>query len=112
MERRILFYKDHFIDFYSEQEPKVQKKIEFVLDLVRFEPQVPIKFFKRLKGSEGIYEIRIITTFRSIRILCFLEGADLVILVNSFIKKTQKTPRKEIKLAEKLKKEYLRTKNG
>ena len=112
MERKILFYKDYFIDFYSVQEPKVQQKIEFVLDLVRFERQVPIKFFKRLKGSEGICEIRVITAFRSIRILCFLEGADLVILLNSFIKKTQKTPRKEIKLAEKLKKEYLRTKNG
>ncbi|TMU51009.1 type II toxin-antitoxin system RelE/ParE family toxin [Flagellimonas algicola] len=112
MERKILFYKDYFIDFYSVQEPKVQQKIEFVLDLVRFERQVPIKFFKRLKGSQGIYEIRVITTFRSIRILCFMEGADLVILVNSFIKKTQKTPRKEITLAEKLKKEFLKNYKG
>lgn len=30
---------------------------------------------------------------------------------NCFVKKTQKTPKKEIKLAEKIKKEYLKDKN-
>jgi phage-related protein len=35
-----------------------------------------------------------------------------VVLTNCFVKKTQKTPKSEIKLAEKLKKEYLKTKNN
>ena len=61
------------MDFYKSQEPKVQEKIEFVLDLVRFEKQVPKKFFKSLENSDGIYEIRVITTFKSIRIFCFFE---------------------------------------
>ncbi|WP_367890013.1 type II toxin-antitoxin system RelE/ParE family toxin [Polaribacter batillariae] len=56
--------------------------------------------------------MRVITTFKSIRILCFLDDGNLVVLANCFVKKTQKTPRKEIKLAEKLKKEYLKDKNG
>jgi len=34
-----------------------------------------------------------------------------VVLTNCFVKKTQKTPRKEIKLAEKLKEQYLIEKN-
>ena len=37
----------------------------------------------------------------------FLDGRELVILTNSFQKKTQKTPPKEIKLAERRKKDYL-----
>lgn len=37
----------------------------------------------------------------------FFDKGNLVILVNGFQKKTQKTPKAEIKLAEKLKKEYL-----
>jgi phage-related protein len=41
----------------------------------------------------------------------FDEG-NLVVLANCFVKKTQKTPKKEIKLAEKLKKEYLTEKNN
>ena len=89
-----------------------QEKIEYVLDLVRYEKNVPIKFFKYLENTDGIYEIRVITTFKSIRILCFFDEGLLVVLTNCFIKKTQKTPTKEIKIAERLKKEYLIEKWG
>ncbi|MFN2268565.1 MAG: type II toxin-antitoxin system RelE/ParE family toxin, partial [Desulfonatronovibrio sp.] len=37
----------------------------------------------------------------------FFYGNDLIILTNSFPKKSQKTPKREIELAEKRKKEYL-----
>lgn len=83
-----------------------------MLDLVRFEKQVPLKFFKYLDDTNGIYEVRVITTFKSIRILCFFDKGDLVVLTNCFIKKTQKTPRQEIKLAETLKADYLVEKYG
>ncbi|MEL7268477.1 MAG: type II toxin-antitoxin system RelE/ParE family toxin [Bacteroidota bacterium] len=110
MYRKITVYKNHFVDFYESQELKVQEKIEYVLDLVRFERQVPKKFFKALENTDGIYEIRVITTFKSIRVFCFFDNENLVVLTNCIIKKTQKTPKKEIRLAEKLRKEYLRDK--
>ena len=112
MVRRVISYRYYFVDFYNDQDEKTQEKIEFVLDLVRLERQVPKKFFKYLENTDGIYEVRVITTFKSIRILSFFDEGNLVILANCFVKKTQKTPRKEIKLAEKLKKEYLKEKNG
>ena len=112
MERRVIVYKNYFLDFYKEQDNKVQEKIEYVLDLIRFEKRVPIKFLKFLENSDGIYEVKVITTFKSIRILCFFDKGKLVVLTNCFVKKSQKTPRKEIKLAEKLKKEYLNEKYG
>lgn len=110
--RSIIAYKNYFIDFYRSQEPKVQEKIEFVLDTVRFERQVPKKFFKALENTDGIYEIRVITTFKSIRILCFLDTGNVVVLINCLVKKSQKTPGKEIKQAERIKKEYLKAKNS
>jgi len=112
MFRKIISYKDSFLDFYKSQDLKIQEKIEYVLDLVRFEKQVPAKFYKLLEGTDGIWEIRVITTFKSIRILCFNDKGNLVILTNCFIKKSQKTPKKEIKLAEKLKNEYMTEKYG
>ena len=112
MKRRIITYKQRFLDFYKEQDSKVQKKIEFVLDLVRFEERVPIRFFKFLEGSNGIYEIRVFTTFKNIRIICFFDKGELIVLTNCLIKKTQKNPKKEIKLAEKLKNDYLNEKYG
>jgi hypothetical protein len=41
MVRRIVAYKNYFIEFYKAQDKKIQEKIEYVLDLVRFEKQVP-----------------------------------------------------------------------
>ena len=110
MAREIIFFGDNVIDFYKSQDSKVQLKIEYVLDLVRFERQVPIKFFKKLESTDGIYEVRVITSQKSIRILCFQDEGTLVILTNAFVKKTQKTPKNEIKLAEHLKVQYLKQK--
>ncbi|MEN8227359.1 MAG: type II toxin-antitoxin system RelE/ParE family toxin [Bacteroidota bacterium] len=112
MERKIIAYKDNFERFYKSQDHKVRGKIKYVFDLVRFEKQVPRKFFKHLVGTDGIYEIIVVTTFKSIRILCFFEFGDLVVLTNCFVKKSQKTPLKEIRIAEKLKKEFLNEKYG
>ncbi len=69
MERKVIAYKNYFLNFYKEQDNKVQEKIEYVLDLIRYETRVPIKFLKFLDSTDGIYEVRVITTFRSIRIL-------------------------------------------
>jgi phage-related protein len=112
LNRKVISYEDYFLNFYKSRDSGAQKKIEHVLDLIRFEKQVPKKFFKYLDDTDGIYEIRVRTTFLGIRILCFFDKGDLLVLTNCFIKKTQKTPRYEIKLAERLKKEYMIDKYG
>ncbi len=110
MVREIIFFGDNVLHFYKSQDSKAQLKIEYVLDLVRFERYVPIKFFKKLESTNGIYEVRVITSQKSFRILCFQDEGTLVVLTNAFVKKTQKTPKSEIKLAENLKTEYLKQK--
>ena len=112
MIRKVIAYKERFVEFYTKQDPKTQQKMEYVLDLVRYERRVPKKFFKALESTDGLYEVRVITAFKSIRILCFMDDGNLVVLTNCFVKKTQKTPRQEIKLAERLKKEYLKEKQA
>ena len=104
--RNIIYYKDYFNRFFESQDLKTQRNIEYVMELIRFEKQVPEKFLKHLKGTEGIYEIRIRTMKGSLRILSFFDNGSLIVLVNCFVKKSKKVPVKEIKLAEKLKHEY------
>jgi len=106
MEREIILYKKHFLDFYHQQNEKIQEKIEYVFDVIRYEQQVPVKFLKNLEGTNKLYEIRIKVGSNIYRIFCFFDKGKLVVLLNAFQKKSQKTPRNEIKLAEKLKKEY------
>lgn len=111
MKRSIEFYGDEFMNFYHEQEEKVQRKIEYVLDLIRHEQHVPVKFYKLLRNTGGIYEIRVVTSLKNIRILCFPEGNNLIVLLSAFVKKTQKTPKNEIKRAQILRERYLTEKD-
>jgi HTH-type transcriptional regulator/antitoxin HipB len=60
-----------------------------------------------LEGTDGLYEIRIEFESNIYWIFCFFDEGQLVVLINSFQKKTQKTPKQELELAQKLKKQYL-----
>jgi phage-related protein len=53
-----------------------------------------------------LYEIRIKQGSDIFRIFCFFDKGKLIVLTNGFQKKTQKTPRKEIEKALKIKEEY------
>lgn len=110
MLRKIIFYENHFIEFYQNQEEKVKSKIQYVFELIKQVDRVPEKFLKHLKGTEGLFEIRVEFQSNIYRIFrCFDEGR-LVLLFNGFQKKTQKTPKNEIEKAERLMKEYFQTK--
>ncbi len=82
-------------------------KITWVLKLIRESERVSTKYFKKLVNTDDIWEVRIRLGSNIFRILGFIHNNELIILTNSFQKKTQKTPTKEIKLAEKRKYEYL-----
>ncbi|MCI5150255.1 MAG: type II toxin-antitoxin system RelE/ParE family toxin [Candidatus Electrothrix sp. MAN1_4] len=60
-----------------------------------------------LVNTDDIWEVRVSVGKNIFRLLGFIHKQELIILTNSFQKKTQKTPKKEIKLAEKRKKDYL-----
>lgn len=82
-------------------------KITWVLKLVRETQNISTKYFKKLVSTDDIWEVRVSVGKNIFRLLGFKQNKELVILTNSFQKKTQKTPRNEIKLAEKRKKDYL-----
>lgn len=102
----IVFYRSHFEDFISKQNEYVKKKIFWVLDLIRDLPRIPDTYFKLVNPANRIYEIRVHVSGSSIRIFCFFETNNTLVLINSFHKKTQKTPVKEIEKAIKLKIQY------
>jgi phage-related protein len=65
-----------------------------------------------MTGTTGIYEIRVEIGGNTYRVFSFFDKDQLVILVNGFQKKSQTTPKKEIELAEKLRKEYFNEKEN
>ncbi|MDQ8015107.1 MAG: type II toxin-antitoxin system RelE/ParE family toxin [Flavobacterium nitrogenifigens] len=104
--RSIFYYKNYYLDFFEKFSPEVKKKTNWTLQLIATLGRVPEKYFKHITGSTGIYEIRVEVGSNIFRIFSFFDKGQLVILANGFQKKTQKTPKKEIELAEKLKKLY------
>ncbi len=110
MGREIIFYENHFIDFYQKQDQKVKGKIQYVFELIRQVERVPEKFLQHLTGTDGLYEVRIEFQSNIYRIFCCFDEGQLVVLFNGFQKKTQKTPKKEIDKALKLKQEYFDSK--
>lgn len=110
VERQIIFYEHYFQDFYLEQTRKVQEKIEYVFKIVRTAQNVPKKFLDHMTGTDGLYEMRIEFQSNIYRIFCCFDKGNLVVLFNGFQKKTQKTPKKEIDMAVKLKDEYFNSK--
>jgi len=82
-------------------------KVAWVLKLIREIDQVPSKYFKKLVNTKDIWEVRVDVGRDTFRLLGFFGGQELIILTNSFQKKSQKTPKQEIQLAESRKKEYL-----
>ena len=104
--RSTYVYGNEFWDFYYEQKSEVQDKIDWVIGLIRSLRMVPEKFLKHLEGTDGLFEIRIKVGSDIYRVFCFFSEGNLVILLNGFQKKTDKTPKNEIDKAERLKKKY------
>lgn len=71
---------------------------------------IPAKFFKQIE--DGIYEIRVKVGSDIYRVFCFFDDGKLIILLNGFQKKSQKTPKNEIQRAVKLRREYYHEKES
>ena len=106
MNRQIVTYGKYFNEFYSKLEKDLQDTIDWTFELIKAVNQIPKKYFKHLESTDGVYEIRVEFESNIYRILCFFDEGNLVVLINSFQKKSQKTPSSEIELAKKLKKQY------
>lgn len=104
--REVVEYENHFSEFLKKQPEKVQNKIFKVIEVIETLERVPSNYLKHLKGTDGLYEARIRLSTNIWRVFCFFDEGRLVILLNGFTKKTQKTPKKEINKALKLMKKY------
>ncbi len=109
--KKIIFYKttsgkcpvENFLESLSA---KQAQKATWILSLIEELPSIPAKYLKKLVNTDGIWEVRIKYGSNIFRLLGFFDGSKLVVLNHAFQKKTQKTPRKAIKIAEDRKKDY------
>ncbi len=109
--REVIAYKDYFENFLKEQPEKVQNKIFKVIEAIETLEMVPENYLKAISGTKGLYEARISLSKNIWRVFCFFDKGNLVILLNGFVKKTRKTPKREIQKAVRLMNEYYNEKD-
>lgn len=103
-----MFYKDYFISFYRALEAGAQKKIDYVLGMLKIQERVNERFVKFIR--DGVYEIRASHNGNIYRAFFIFDEGNIVMLLNGYQKKTQKAPESEINMALKLKRSIMQTK--
>jgi phage-related protein len=99
------------LDFFNSLDYEVKQKFNWTLKLISTDERVPIKYFRHIEDSTGLFEVWVELGSNIYRVFSFFDKGHLVILINGFQKKSQKTPKKEIEKAEKIKKQYFDEKN-
>jgi phage-related protein len=97
-------------EFLSSLTGRQRKKVLFILQLIEELDRVPQEYFKKLRGTDDIWEVRVRHSNNIFRLLGFFDRENVVVLNHAFTKKTQKTPRQEIRIAEQRKRDYQRRK--
>ena len=115
MARQIRFYNsstgrspiDEFLDALSS---KQAQRTVWVLKIVEDLDIVPPEYFRKMPNTDDLWEVRVKVGSNIFRYFGFFDRSNLVILAHAFQKKTQKTPRQAIRLAEERKRDYYRRK--
>ena len=110
--REVIAFRSYFEEFLLEQPVKIQNKIFKIIEAIETLERVPSNYLKYIIGTEGLYEARIQLGSNIWRVFCFFDNNRLVILLNGFQKKTQKTPKNEINKALRLMSEYYEQKEN
>ena len=108
--KKILACKDGYTSLYESLNQDEKDKVDRVMMLMQSYDRMPTHYIRFLKN--GIFELRISVQNKELRILFIYDGSDIVILLNCFVKKTRKTPGKELKKAIRLKQEYEESKTS
>ncbi len=94
-------------DFLDTLNDRQIEKILWVLKLIKELDSIPKEYFKKLVNTDDTWEVRVQSGNNVFRLLGFFDSNRIIILTNGFAKKSQKTPKQEIALAELRKKDYL-----
>ena len=110
--REILFYKTQsgaspIEDFIDDLNARQAQKVTWVLRLIEELDQIPKQYFKKLSGTDNIWEVRVKDGKEIFRLLGFWKDSKFIILVHAFKKKSQQIKKSDLKLAERRKREYL-----
>lgn len=109
---RTIFFSDEFEEFYTNSDARLKEKLNYLLNIVSTQYVVSQKFIKSLENTP-FYELRISLGNNEYRTILFAIDHDnfmqchKVILLNTFLKKSTKQYKAEIRVAENILSRYI-----
>ncbi len=98
--RREIIYSFEYMEFAKTSNPRTQEKLRYATTILESVFPIPTKFVKKLINTD-FYEMRI-STDNEVRVILFsvdnenINLATQVVLLNGFIKKSNKDYKREI----------------
>ena len=111
MGRTIAFYRTTdgrcpITEFVDRLDGGDAQKVLWVFRLIERIDRVPRQYFKKLAGTDDIWECRVRTTRGSYRFFSFFGKGGHLIMTHGYSKRTSKTDIKEIRRAERYRRQY------
>ena len=99
--------KEPIAEFLDSLDNKMAAKLVGLMEILEEKgPELRMPYSEHLE--EGIFELRCKQGSNITRVLYFFFVGQKIIMTNGFVKKTQKTPPKEIKLAKERRADWMR----
>lgn len=104
---RTIIRSSEFDEFYFQQPLRVQEKFKYVMDVLISVYDIPAKFIKHLQNTD-LYEMRVSVGTNEYRTVLFaIDNKNVIqstqiILLNAFLKKSNKDYKKQIEKANKI----------
>lgn len=102
---RELTFSSQFYDYYQQLPSNVQEKFDYVMQILIEQLVISTKFVKRIQKTE-LYEMRVSVGYNEYRTILFaidnenIINATKIILLNAFLKKSEKDYKSQIKAAQ------------
>lgn len=101
-----------FLDNLSENDRKEFIAVIKQVSILGFQHSQKLKLTKNMAGQDNLFELRLSGEDNEQRGLYFKHDKGKYLITHGFTKKTQKTPKKEIKRANAIKKNFTQRKRG
>jgi phage-related protein len=93
-------------DFLSEVPPEAKAKIFQAIEVVRSVQHPSTEYLKKLRGTDGLWEIRAQHRGNAYRLISFFDGPRVVVVLTAFAKKTDRVPSLELEVAHRRRRDY------
>lgn len=86
-------------DFFGELDDQTLAKVYKLIERLEIEGRLVFPHARKLEGYKGLWELRVQSQRGAVRVFYVYWEQNKVILVSGFIKKSQKTPQRELERA-------------